>query len=126
MKELHLDFGHFKLYQDHILGTIKEGVHFDLELNSILGDNLKEHYGTNNPVAYISNRVNHYSIDPMVHKFNTSYHCLKAIAVVDRPDQILSTTDIESKFFKPQRLKGFKNIEEALNWCRNFLNYSYF
>lgn len=125
MKELHLDFGHFELHKDYILGTINEGVHFDLELNKILGENLIAHYGTKDPVAYISNRIHHYSVDPMVYKFNSSYDCLKAIAIVESPEHILKTTDIESRFFKPQRLRAFTDTKDAYNWCQSFLSFSF-
>lgn len=121
MKELHLNFGHFELYQNHILGTIKEGVHFNLELNTILGKYLIDYYGIKRPVTYISNRKNHYSVDPMVHKHNTSYDCLKAIAIVENATHVMSTTEIESKFFKTDRLKAFKNTSDAITWCQRVL-----
>lgn len=122
MKELHLDFGHFELHKDYVIGTINEGVHFDLELNKILEKNFIAHFGFKNPFVYISNRINDYSIDPMVHKYNSAIDSLRAIAILETPHHKPTTIDVESRFFKPKPLQIFKDKKEAYEWCQNHLS----
>lgn len=119
MKTLNLKFGTFELHQDIIIGKINEGIHFDLELNSILGENLISYYGEHQRLGYISIRENSYSVDPMVHLFNTKYHNLCSIGVIEKNELELSTALLESKFFKPGKLKSFIDKDQALVWTNN-------
>jgi hypothetical protein len=119
MKKLELGFGTFELHQDFVIGRVNEGIHFNLELNSILGENLISHYGVNQKLGYISVRENSYSIDPMVHLFNTRYDNLCSIGIVEKSHLELCTAMLEEKFFKPGKLKSFSNKDQALSWINS-------
>ncbi|QJP34975.1 hypothetical protein F0365_11530 [Nonlabens sp. Ci31] len=121
IKTLDLDFGDFELYTDVIIGRIKEGIHFNLELNNMLADAVISYYGENYKLGYISIRENSYSIDPMVHLHNTKHNDLCCISIVETKAQGMSSVPLESKFFKPGKLKSFPNKEEALLWTHKEL-----
>lgn len=118
MNILELGFGKFELHKDIIIGRIKEGIHFNMALNSILNSELIAHYGENQKLGYISIRENSYSIDPMVHLHNTRHENLCSISIVENNSQNISSVDLESKFFKPGKLKSFLNEELAVNWTK--------
>ncbi|MEO9954724.1 hypothetical protein [Nonlabens sp.] len=116
MNILELGFGKFELHKDIIIGIINEGIHFNMAINSILNDEIIAHYGTEQKLGYISMRENSYSIDPMVHLYNTKHQNLRSISIVESNSQIISSVDLESKFFKPGKLQSFFNKEHAINW----------
>lgn len=103
------------MYPDLIIGRIKEGIHFNLELNNLLADAVISYYGKNYQLAYISIRENSYSIDPMVHLQNSKHEELCCISIVENKVLGMSSVALESKFFKPGKLKSFPNKEEALH-----------
>jgi hypothetical protein len=121
IKTLDLNFGKFELYADVIIGKINEGIHFNLELNNMLADAVISHYGENYKLAYISIRENSYSIDPMVHLHNAKHKDLCCIGIVETKILGISSVPLESKFFKPGKLKSFTNKEEALLWTHQEL-----
>lgn len=132
MNVLELHFGTFELLPNIVLGRINEGIHFDQELNAILGNHLIAHYGDNHDLAYVSVRENSYSIDPMVHLHNSRYEKLCCIGIVETQQRMLSSVALESKFFKSGKLKSFQDSNEALEWTNyqllskmdsNFLNH---
>jgi hypothetical protein len=121
LKTLDLDFGRFELYPDVIIGRINEGIHFNIELNNMLADAVISHYGENYKLGYISIRENSYSIDPMVHLHNTKHKKLCCISIVETKMLGMSSDTLESKFFKPGKLKSFTNKKEALDWTHKEL-----
>lgn len=125
IKTLDLNFGKFELYTDVIIGRIKEGVHFDLKINNLLAEAIISCYGSNYKLGYISIRENSYSIDPMVHLHNTRHEELCCVSIVETNEHVMSSVALESKFFKPGKLKSFKNQEEALLWTHQELHESF-
>lgn len=126
MKKIDLGFGTFELHEDFVIGKMNEGIHFNLELNSILGYHLKNHYGEKRKLGYISIRENSYSIDPMVHVYNVKYNNLCSIGIVGKSDLTLGTAKLERKFFKPKKLKSFIDKEDALVWTNHQILESYY
>lgn len=121
MKVIEFDFGKFMLHDDFVIGSINDGIHFTIEHNDILEQMVNDNYDLNKRLAYISNRINHYSVDPMIHKHNSSNERLICLAVIECPNHVLQTTFIESKFFKPERFKGFNSVDAALEWCKDWI-----
>ncbi|AGC77724.1 hypothetical protein LX97_02096 [Nonlabens dokdonensis] len=121
MRVLELHFGVFELLPNIVLGKIKEGIHFDQELNAILGEHLIAHYGDNHHLGYVSVRENSYSVDPMVHLFNSRYDKLCCIGIVENQNSLLSSVALESKFFKKGKLKSFQDSNDALKWTNHQL-----
>tara|TARA_R110000796_G_scaffold143009_7_gene259507 strand:+ start:53 stop:322 length:270 start_codon:yes stop_codon:yes gene_type:complete len=65
-EKLTLDFGTNYLFENFIIMEVNEGVHFNFDkLNELLME-ITAHYGFDKKLAYIANRVNSYSIDPIL------------------------------------------------------------
>ncbi|MGJ8684887.1 MAG: hypothetical protein ACSHWW_09690 [Nonlabens sp.] len=116
MKTLQLPFGKFEFYPELIIGKLKAGIHYDLEMNEQLVQQVTDFYGYDLPISYIGLRENDYSIDPMVHKHNSQFENLCSVAIVDQKKNSLNSLELESKFFKTGKLQAFENVEEALVW----------
>ncbi|MDP5078628.1 MAG: hypothetical protein NWQ19_11050 [Nonlabens sp.] len=121
MKVLAFEFGDFELFPDVIIGKMKHGIHYNLECNQELVSSILNHYGTDHILAYISIRENDYSVDPMVYLHNKLYNNLACIGIVENNTSKLSTVHVESKFFKKDKLKGFKNQNEAQIWANQLI-----
>ena len=121
MSVLELHFGVFELLPNLVLGRIKEGIHFNKELNTILGERLIAHYGEDEPLGYVSIRENSYSIDPLIHLHNSRYDKLCCIGIVESNQNILSSVSLESKFFKQGKLKAFQYHIDAIEWTKKEL-----
>lgn len=119
MKLLKLAFGNFQLFPDVIIGTLNQGIHYDLDCNHILTSLLVTHYGLDHVVGYISVRENDYSVDPMVHLNNKIFENLACIGIVASNNNALSSVAIESRFFKENKLRAFHTDKEALIWTNN-------
>ncbi len=116
-----LHFGQFQMSSDIMVGEINEGVHFNQELNAIVCDLARSHFGTKRNFAYISHRKYQYSIDPMVHHINKEFSNLKCFALVD-PNGIKPTAVIESKFYVKERFRNFYVLEDAIEWVGSVLH----
>ncbi|WP_420574226.1 hypothetical protein [Kordia sp.] len=105
--------GKLYLYDDLIIGEIKEGVHVNSETLMSFFEFFHENYKI--PFGYISYRVNSYSIDPQVYKMLPENHLLKGIAVVS--DQKFSSLNahVEKSFYQG-RYELFTTLSAAVNW----------
>ena len=65
-KKVVLNFGTCYLCENFFVMEVNEGVHFNWEKLTVLLDSLTAYYGKHKTLAYISNRVNAYSIDPVL------------------------------------------------------------
>ena len=65
-KKVSLDFGTYYLLDDFFIIEMNEGEHFNWDKLNILLDSLRDYYGKHKTLAYIANRVNSYSIDPVL------------------------------------------------------------
>jgi hypothetical protein len=117
MKVLEFEFGDFELFPDFIIGKMKHGIHYNLDCNEVLVNSVLNYYGPDHVLAYISLRDNDYSVDPMVYLHNKLYDNLACIGIVENESSKLSTVHVESKFFKKDKLKAFKNQDEAQIWA---------
>ncbi|WP_124980770.1 hypothetical protein [Nonlabens xiamenensis] len=116
MKTVDLGFGTFEFHPDVVIATMCEGIHFDLEYNQVLNDAVIDYYGAQHNIGYISLRKNSYSVDPMVHRYNSKHNTLVSVGIVETRISDMSSVDLESKFFKPGKLKGFLTSQEAWVW----------
>jgi hypothetical protein len=79
------------------------------------------HYGTENKVIFISNRINSYSVKPtdwikITNKFNN----LIGVGVVNYTAFSKSIFAIEKLFSKKQFI-GFENLSAALEWAEELV-----
>ena len=95
---------------------VNEGEHFNSEKLNLLISSLRGHYGTNKSLAYIANRVNSYSIDPILWTyFDKDDSILIAASIVSYRDSTFISANIEKKMASIP-MKRALSIEEAINW----------
>lgn len=117
-KKVELDFGTNYLLDDFFIMEVNEGVHLNSQkLNTLLSE-VRNHYGSHKQLAYISNRVNSYSIDPVLWSyFDEDDSILIAAAIISYRKSTLMSANIE-KQLSSISMKRSKNIEEAVDWVK--------
>lgn len=97
---------------------INEGEHFDgKELDKVLII-LRDYYGYHKTLAYIANRVNSYSIDPLLWSyFDKDDSILIAGSIVSYRESTFLSANIEKQLASIP-LKRSKTLEEAINWIQ--------
>ena len=116
-KKVVLDFGLYFLCDNFFIMEINEGVHFNFNKLSQLLTPLLEHYG-HKRLAYIANRVNSYSIDPVLWSyFEKDDSILIAASIVSYRDATFLSANIEKQIASIP-LKRSKSLEEAINWVQ--------
>ncbi len=115
------DIGHAEVFvfDDFLIKQVKEGVVINLEetdaLRKVLEDNFK-----NKNVAYISNRVTSYSVNPLVYKEISKISNLVAIAIIPNNPLMKSNAEYEKQFFdKPFGV--FDSLDKAIKWVHKIL-----
>ncbi|AZQ44640.1 hypothetical protein [Nonlabens ponticola] len=117
MKLLELEFGTFLLDDNYVIGEINEGVHVDLQINAIIDNLIREHYG-NQPIGYISRRINDYSVDPLVHQSNLENSIIQTFAVVDGKKEDPAVYESETRFLDSDQVRFFSKTRQAIAWTR--------
>lgn len=117
--KLDLGFGFIFLADNFFIMEVNEGEHFNrVKLDQLLSA-LRTHYGTNKKIAYIANRVNSYSIDPILWSyFDEDDSILLAGSIVVYRESTMMSAAIE-KQLSPISLKRSSSLEEAVNWVEN-------
>ena len=115
-KKVSLTSGNFYFFKKFIIAEINDGVHFTWEIAKDTIDRAYEHYGQDVKVAYISNRVNSYSVNAQDWlKFYQERHHLEGIAIVAYNKMGLMNVVLE-KIFNETRLRKFSKLDDAVNW----------
>ncbi len=111
-----LPFGNYFFCKRFIIGEPFEGVHFDWNKAELLINEVIKHYGSNAKIAYIVNRINHYSIDPQNWlKIEKKYDFLVAGAIVYYNNANYINASLE-KQFTTKSIKRCLSIDEAIAW----------
>lgn len=114
--KLEFSFGNYYLMEKFIVAELFEGVHFDWEKTEMLIAGIIDFYGENPKIGFISNRINHYSIDPKNWlKWETEYGFIIASAIVVYNSSNYMNASIEKKFAK-RSIKRCASITEAIDW----------
>jgi hypothetical protein len=79
---------------------------------------LIEEYFQDQPVVLICNRVNSFSIDPMIYQTVPANVNIVGQAIVEQP-QRCSTFTIEQSFALNFPMDQFYNLEKAIAWAKN-------
>ncbi|WP_178988286.1 hypothetical protein [Winogradskyella schleiferi] len=97
---------------------VNEGVHFNFDkLNQLLTE-ITEHYGYHKKLAYIANRVNSYSIDPILWSyFDKDDTLLVAASIVSYSESSFMNANIEKQLASIS-LKRSSSLEEAIGWVQ--------
>lgn len=110
------EFGVFHYFDGLVIGEVKKGVHMTWDMAKKAVKAAKEIYGDNMPIAYISNRINNYTVVPSDWiKFYTNRHQLDFYSVVGSTKGSFASLMLEKMFFQ-NSIKQFTDIEEAIAW----------
>ncbi|PWH81919.1 hypothetical protein DIS18_11660 [Algibacter marinivivus] len=115
-KTLKMPFGTYYLCEKFFIGELNEGIHFDWKKTELVVQKLIEHYGEKAKIGFISNRINHYSIDPSNWtKIEEKYNLIIASAIVMYNNSTYMNASIEKQFAK-RSIKRCMSLQEALDW----------
>jgi len=118
---LELEFGSVTFVNNIQIAELNEGILFDIPHNQELLELARDRFN-NQPYGYISNRVNSYSVNPMIHLESANVSSLVAIAIVSKNPVVKQNSIIEKQFFRNRSsFEFFENLEEAVNWMKHQL-----
>ncbi|MEM9077824.1 MAG: hypothetical protein AAGC43_12325 [Bacteroidota bacterium] len=110
------EFGVFYFFNNLVISEINEGVLFNWEMATKAVDAAYEVIGRDNTIAYISNRVNHYSVVAADwRKFYFNRHQLDLYSVVGNTHGNFASLVLERMFFR-NNIRQFLDLEEAIEW----------
>lgn len=110
------EFGVFYFFDGLVISEMKKGVVFKWEMAVKVIKAAQEVFGLDRPLAYISNRVNSYTVVPTEWlKFYKNRHKLEYYSVVGSTHGSRASIVLERLFFR-ESLKQFKDLEEAIAW----------
>ena len=116
-KKLSLASGNFYIFEKYVIGEIHEGVHFNWDIAREVIELVYLHFDSRDiKVAYISNRVNSYSVHAQdwINFYKERNH-LEAFAVVAYTKMGFMNVVLE-KIFSQARMRKFHSMEEAIAW----------
>ena len=120
MKRVKISKAEFEIHEDLVIVRFNEGINFTLEdwieIETVLTDNFKGKF------AWISDRVNSYSIDPtfllkpeVIEDLN-NFVC---VAQVNYGKKLKDSTDLAKDFLSTKvPFKSFMKLEDALDWAK--------
>ena len=116
-KKINFPFGTFYCFDAFLLAELNQGIHFNWERVKEVADSALNYYGENIKIAYISNRINSYSIEPQSWlKFEQKYNFFEATAIVVYDSKKGLSVELE-KLFTKELIVIFKTLDEAINWA---------
>lgn len=114
--KLEKSFGTYYFTEKFIIAELHEGVHFDWDMAEELIADVIDFYGNNVKLAFISNRINDYSIDPQNWtKLEEKYNILTAGAIITYNTTTYMNASIE-KLFAYNSIKRCVSLKEAIEW----------
>lgn len=109
-------FGTFYFFNGLVISEINEGVTFEWDMAKKAIKAAHDVFKENQPIAYISNRINNYFVVPTDWaKFYANRHQLSFYSVVGQTRGSFTSLVMERMFFK-NSIKQFTDIEKAIEW----------
>ncbi|MFV0564509.1 MAG: hypothetical protein ACK5NB_01615 [Flavobacteriaceae bacterium] len=113
-----IDFEIF-IFDNYVINQIKEGIDIQPEHNNALNLIIEENFNGKS-LVYISNRVNSYSVNPLIYPKMKDIPNLLAIAIVLKNDAMKKNAEFERRFFnKPYEI--FNSLTQAIIWAEKML-----
>jgi hypothetical protein len=115
---LELEFGSVTFLENIQIAELNEGILFDIPQNREILAIARERFN-NQPYGYISNRVNSYSVNPIIYMEAANFPNLVAVAIVSSNPVAQQNALIEKQFFKNKNsFQCFKTLDEAIIWMK--------
>ncbi|HMQ45239.1 hypothetical protein [Mariniflexile maritimum] len=107
------------IFPNFIINQVKEGVLVESHHNDIL-NTIIHRYFRNREMVYISNRVNSYTVNPLIYNETEKIPNLIAIAMIPETDTMRKNAEYERTFFdKPYEI--FETLGEAIFWAHQLV-----
>ena len=120
--EANFNFGKVRILEDCVISEINEGEIIDAKQAEEIFEFCESKF-MGRPYGYISNRINSYSINPLIYlKLNHSCNVV-AIAIITKNKNVVVNASIE-KHFSIKPLQIFDQEQAAKEWINNILNSS--
>src|SRR5690606_34526344 len=101
-----------------IVSELHEGIHFDWGKIEQVISAAAEHYGDTFKIAFLSNRINSYSVEPQLWvDFYKDYNLIVASAIVTYNDFNFKNAILE-KHFSQTSIKRCDTLNEAIEWIQ--------
>lgn len=122
--KVEFSFGAIYLCENFVISELNEGTHFDWDkILEVIGVTL-DFYGKNFQIAYISNRIESYSIEPLLWlKFHKEFDFIIAMATISYSDFGYINASIEKQFAQVS-LKRCEDLPEAITWVKNLREFN--
>ncbi len=124
-KKIEMPYGNFYFFEKFVVSEINEGEHFDWEKVQQIMNISFLHYPENFKIAYISNRVNSYSMEPQTwikfKKRGLDFIVASAIIIYDEISLEIATLE---KSFSSNSLKRCFSIDEAIHWVKGLREFN--
>lgn len=118
-KKIILPFGDFYLTEKFVIGEFYEGQHVDWDKIEYALLIIQSQYKKDAQVAYISHRINDYSLNPQIWAlWKETFDFVVASAIIMYNHTTLMNASIE-KHFANKSLKRCTSLEEGINWVTN-------
>lgn len=122
--KLVMPFGSYYLCEKFLIAELDEGVHFDWDKAELIIKKIVDFYEDNTKIGFISNRINHYSVNPSNWlKVEEKYNLIEASAIVMYNNSTYMNASIEKQFSKTS-MKRCLSLQEAIEWMRNLKEFN--
>ncbi|WP_418604057.1 hypothetical protein [Hwangdonia sp.] len=122
--KLVMPFGTYYLCEKFLIVELDEGVHFDWDKAEQIIQKVFEFYGDDAKIGFISNRINHYSVDPNNwKKVEEKYSLIIASAIVMYNSSTYMNASIEKQFTQ-KSIKRCMSLKEAIDWMQNLKEFN--
>ena len=119
-----LDFGSYYLCDHFFIMEVNEGEHFNWDKLEQLLTSLQAYYGLDKTLAYIANRVNAYSIDPVLWSyFDKDDSILIAASIISYRDSTFLSANIEKQLASIP-IKRAISLGEAIQWVQELQEFN--
>lgn len=116
------EFGIFYFFDGLVISEMHEGETFDWSIAEKIISVAYNVLGTDKPIAYISNRINNYSVAPTDWlKFYKHKHQLDFYSIVAYNKSGFTSVVLEKMFFR-DKIQQFSNLEDAIKWSLAKIN----
>lgn len=123
-KKIVLDFGCYFLFDNYFIIEVNEGVHLDIDKLNILLESIRSNYTNHKKLAFITNRVYCYSIDPVLWSYcDKDDTMLIAACIVTYRKSTLFNANIEKQMAEIP-IEPVSSLEEAFNWVQALVGVS--
>ena len=118
----HHDLGYTDvfIFEHYLINQIKDGVVISYEHYEVLKA-FVEKYFPNSNMVYLSNRVNSYTVNPLVHHKTSTIDNLIGVGIVVDTGLKEQAALFESQFFNKD-FEIFVTLQEGIMWATDLIN----